>query len=89
MKQDPGFSGITGLMRDANDEADGLLHQLPPSNEANRLLELPAFSKSTHRANDTKKVDDLNEVYRQTLAATIEIVRVLHGHMDIEMRVSE
>jgi len=27
--------------------------------------------------------------YRQTIADTIEIVRVLHGHMDIEMRLSE
>ena len=27
--------------------------------------------------------------YRQTLADTIEIVRVLHGHMDIETRLSE
>lgn len=26
--------------------------------------------------------------YRQTLTDTIEIVRVLHGHMDIEMRLS-
>ncbi|RII26496.1 MAG: plasmid stabilization protein ParE [Geobacter sp.] len=27
--------------------------------------------------------------YRQTLADSIEIVRVLHGHMDIETRLSE
>ena len=27
--------------------------------------------------------------YRQTLADVIEIVRVLHGHMDIEARLSE
>lgn len=27
--------------------------------------------------------------YRQPLTDTIEIVRVLHGHMDIEMRLSE
>lgn len=27
--------------------------------------------------------------YRQTLVDTIEIVRVLHGHMDIETRLSE
>ena len=27
--------------------------------------------------------------YRQTLADVIEIVRVLHGHMDIETRLSE
>jgi len=27
--------------------------------------------------------------YRQTLADTIEIVRVLHGHMDIKTRLSE
>lgn len=27
--------------------------------------------------------------YRQTLTDTIEIVRVLHGHMDIEMGLSE
>jgi toxin ParE1/3/4 len=27
--------------------------------------------------------------YRQTLTDTIEIVRVLHGHMDIETRLSE
>jgi toxin ParE1/3/4 len=27
--------------------------------------------------------------YRQTLADAIEIVRVLHGHMDIETRLSE
>ena len=27
--------------------------------------------------------------YRQTLTGTIEIVRVLHGHMDIETRLSE
>ncbi len=27
--------------------------------------------------------------YRRTLADTIEIVRVLHGHMDIETRLSE
>lgn len=26
--------------------------------------------------------------YRQTLADTIEIVRILHGHMDIETRLS-
>lgn len=27
--------------------------------------------------------------YRQALADTIEIVRILHGHMDIETRLSE
>lgn len=27
--------------------------------------------------------------YRQTLTDTIEIVRILHGHMDIETRLSE
>ena len=27
--------------------------------------------------------------FRQTLTDTIEIVRVLHGHMDIETRISE
>jgi toxin ParE1/3/4 len=41
--------------------------------------------------NGYRKLNACNHVifYRQTLADTIEIVRVLHGHMDIETRLSD
>jgi hypothetical protein len=55
LRMDPGFSGITGLMRDANDEAD----------------ELAPLTKTNRSVTANGQTDDMTEAYRQTLAAEL------------------